>query len=116
MHRDLKPSNIRVTPTGRAVILDFGLVTETRSGAESTQATALGTAEYMAPEQARAKEVDWRADQFSVGVVMYEMLNGKPPFGGSLDALIARVTKPPPPLPSTVSVTVIVYSTSDKAP
>ena len=53
----------------------------------------------MAPEQARGKEVDRRADIFSLGVVLYEMLSGKPPFGGSLDALIARVTKPPPPLP-----------------
>lgn len=101
VHRDVKPTNVMVDRSGRVRITDFGVartIDDDHSGG-----MMVGTMKYMAPEQARAKEVDSRADIFSLGVVMYEMLNGKPPFGGTLDALIARVTKPPPPLPSTVT-------------
>ncbi|MCA9549185.1 MAG: protein kinase [Myxococcales bacterium] len=102
VHRDVKPTNVMVDRTGRIRLTDFG-VARTMDD-ETSGGMMVGTMKYMAPEQARGKEVDRRADLFSLGVVMYEMLNGKPPFGGTLDALIARVTKPPPPLPSTVAV------------
>lgn len=102
VHRDIKPTNVMVDRNGRVRITDFGVARTLDD--EDSGGMMVGTMKYMAPEQARAKEVDWRADLFSVGVVMYEMLNGKPPFGGTLDALIARVTEPPPPLPSTVQV------------
>jgi serine/threonine protein kinase len=102
VHRDVKPTNVMVDRTGRIRLTDFGVARTV--GDEDTGGMMVGTMKYMAPEQARGKEVDRRADLFSLGVMMYEMLNGKPPFGGTLDALIARVTKPPPPLPSTVPV------------
>lgn len=101
IHRDVKPTNVMVDRTGRVRITDFGVARTLDD--DHSGGVMVGTMKYMAPEQARAKVVDARADIFSLGVVMYEMLNGKPPFGGTLDALIARVTKPPPPLPSTVN-------------
>jgi len=100
MHRDLKPANIKVTPEGQVKVLDFGLAkafdTEagTTSGGEelshsptmSWKATEagiiLGTAAYMSPEQARGKTVDKRADIWSFGVVMFEMLSGRRLFQG----------------------------------
>jgi serine/threonine protein kinase len=63
---------------------------------------------YMAPEQARGHEVDKRADVFSFGVLLYEMLSGHAPFGGTLDALIKRVKDPPPELPSEIDISASV--------
>jgi Tol biopolymer transport system component/predicted Ser/Thr protein kinase len=91
VHRDLKPANVKVTPDGRAKVLDFGLAkaldpsstgdlsdspTLTRAGA------VLGTAAYMSPEQARGREVDRRADVWGFGCVLFVMLCGRRPFGG----------------------------------
>jgi len=91
VHRDLKPSNIMVNEHGRVKVLDFGLakLIEGASGesdatrtaaAETRVGTILGTVSYMAPEQAEGKPVDQRADVFSFGAVLYEMLTGVQPF------------------------------------
>jgi len=96
IHRDLKPANIKLTPEGVVKVLDFGLAkaTETRpprqprpsirlpSHSEPPRSVILGTAAYMSPEQAAGKEVDRRADIWSFGVVLYEMLSGGRLFQG----------------------------------
>ena len=89
VHRDLKPSNIMVNAQGRVKVLDFGLakLIEPVSGeraatrtVQTREGTILGTVSYMAPEQAEGKPVDQRADIFSFGAVLYEMLSGVQPF------------------------------------
>ncbi len=96
VHRDLKPANIKVTPQGRLKVLDFGLAkalsneTATANAASSPTMTMratvagviMGTAGYMSPEQARGHAVDKRADIWAFGVVLHEMLTGRPLFAG----------------------------------
>src|SRR5215469_15600153 len=110
VHRDLKPANIKITPEGRVKVLDFGLARAlaSESGATATDlmssstvtlsvtvpGVVMGTAAYMAPEQARGQEVDQRADIWAFGVVLYEMLTGHPPFAGSTTSdMLAAVLK-----------------------
>ena len=106
VHRDLKPANIMLTKSGAAKILDFGLakaVPEEISGG-ATQQTAtmpgiiVGTATYMSPEQVRGELLDARSDQFSFGLVLFEMLTGKAPFSRSsnLSTMAAIIEEPAP--------------------
>ncbi|HZQ55334.1 MAG TPA: protein kinase [Bryobacteraceae bacterium] len=86
VHRDLKPANIMVTKTGRIKLLDFGLAKQVNAapGEQATELTEpgliIGTATYMSPEQACGEPVDLRSDQFSFGLILYEMLAGTPAF------------------------------------
>ena len=111
IHRDLKPANIKVTPDGKAKVLDFGLAkafagdsedtnlsnSPTLSVAATQQGIILGTAAYMSPEQASGEATDKRTDIWAFGVVLFEMLTGRSLFeGNNVSQTLASVIKSEP--------------------
>jgi eukaryotic-like serine/threonine-protein kinase len=91
IHRDIKASNIMVTEEGQVKVMDFGIA-RAISDSSATQAHTsgiVGTAQYFSPEQARGEAVDARTDLYSTGVLLYEMLAGRPPFKGDTAVSVA---------------------------
>lgn len=109
VHRDVKPGNVLVSPKGEMKVADFGIATAMTANADAnlTQTGAvMGTATYFSPEQAQGMKVDHRSDLYSLGVVMYEMLTGAPPFTGETPVSIAykHVQEPVTPVSEKVDV------------
>ena len=98
IHRDIKPANILIDDEGWAVVTDFGIAKVVSSTGLTSTGMAIGTPTYMSPEQATADEVTGASDQYSLGVVAYEMLAGRPPFvGSSMVALMYSHNHDTPP-------------------
>jgi len=89
VHRDIKPGNIMIDVRGNARILDFGISRSMQADGMTQQGVAIGTPEYMSPEQIEAVELDYRSDIYSLGIVLYEMVTGSLPFQGGTPLSVA---------------------------
>jgi len=106
VHRDVKPGNVLITATGQVKLTDFGIAANQFDASQGLTQTGavMGTATYFSPEQAQGHPVDGRSDVYSLGVVLYEMLTGVPPFSGESPVAVAmkHVREAPPPMSSRV--------------
>ncbi|MBM4556737.1 serine/threonine protein kinase [Prescottella equi] len=102
VHRDVKPGNILITPTGQVKITDFGIAKAVDASPVTRTGMVMGTAQYIAPEQALGQEATAASDVYSLGVVGYEALSGRRPFGGggTLTVAMKHVQEPPEPMPA----------------
>jgi predicted Ser/Thr protein kinase len=97
IHRDIKPANLMLDSLGNIKVLDFGLARPTQAPSHTTEGTYLGTPEYSSPEQCQTNRIDGRADLYSLGVVMYEMLGGRIPHVAETPiALFTKILNEPP--------------------
>jgi len=98
IHRDLKPANVMLSPKGQAILMDFGVAKMLDGVDHTATGTIVGTAKYMSPEQARGERPDERSDIYSLGIMLYEMVAGRPPFDAdtTVAILMKHVNEPVP--------------------
>src|SRR5439155_1548437 len=131
VHRDVKPDNVLLDKSGHVLVTDFGIAKAAHAAHEAKPGTAqltsegmiIGTPQYMSPEQAAGDMLDGRSDIYSLGIVLYQMLAGTPPFDGpsSASILAQQLTQTPPPIrrerpdvPEEMAV--VLYTVFSKAP
>ncbi len=98
IHRDLKPANVMLNPQGQPILTDFGVAKMLGESNQTAAGSVIGTALYMSPEQARGERPDERSDIYSIGVMLYEMIAGRPPFqaDSAVSLMMKHVTQPVP--------------------
>ncbi len=103
VHRDVKPANIMFNERGEAILTDFGIARLAQSTGLTQEGSTVGTPTYMSPEQATGEPIDQRSDLYALGIILYEMLAGKPPFSddGTLSVLLKHLNEPVPSLSTT---------------
>jgi serine/threonine-protein kinase len=105
VHRDIKPANIMILDGNKIKVMDFGIARLDKSASMTQTGTALGTPNYISPEQLKGQPVDRRSDIFSLGVVFYEVLTREKPFkGDTISALIYSILHTDPPRPSELNL------------
>jgi predicted Zn finger-like uncharacterized protein len=102
VHRDVKPANVMLDERGEPHLMDFGLAWVESAARLTRSGAVIGTAAYMAPEQAEGKTATPASDQYAVGVVLYEMLTGRVPFGGPPQIVLFNAIHTPPPAPRSI--------------
>ncbi len=107
VHRDVKPGNILLNESGDAVLTDFGIARMVQSNRLTQDGVSTGTPIYMAPEQASGEAGDPRADLYALGIIVFEMLAGRPPFvdDNSLSVMLKHLHETPPPVSDFISAT-----------
>ncbi len=104
IHRDIKPGNLLINQSGQVKVTDFGIARALQAAPVTRTGTVLGTAQYVSPEQASGTPLTPATDIYSLGVVAYECLTGRPPFIAETQVAMAlqHLNEPPPPLPASV--------------
>ena len=97
IHRDIKAMNVLLTKTGQVKVADFGTAKLASSSLQTVEGSIMGSPHCMSPEQVRGDTIDERSDVYSLGIVLYQMLLGRPPFTGEIMAVLAQHLQVPPP-------------------